>query len=107
MVGKITDKTENPIFPAYLSNVVLEGELSVWMEHASCSNIPAVTMAFVPQPGGKLGRIEMANFGQEVCAISAVCSGGCALQSFRQEKMQVGLAEFAVGADNPGSPQGV
>ena len=69
MVGKITDKTENLIFPAYLSSVLLEGELSVWMEHASYSNIPAVTMVFVPQPGGKLGRIEMANFGQEVGAI--------------------------------------
>lgn len=79
----------------------------MWLEHASCSNIPAVTMTFVPQPGGKLGRMKVANFGQEVCAISAVHSGGCALQSFRHEKKQVGLAEFAVGADNPGYPQGV
>lgn len=110
MSGKITNKTENPIFPAYFSNVLLEGALSVWLEHASCSNIPAVSMAFVPQPGGKLGRVEIANFGQEVCAVSAVCSGGCtggALQSFRQEKKKVGLAEFALGADKPGSPQGV
>jgi len=92
MSGKITDKTENLIFPAYLSNVVPEVELSVWMEHASYLNIPAVTMAFVPQPGGKLGRTEMSNSGQEVCAISAVRAGGCALHAFRQEKKASGLS---------------
>lgn len=74
---------------SFLPNVLLEGELSVWMEHISCSGIPAVAKAFDPQPGGKSSRIDMANFGQEACAILTVHSGGVHLSLSDRRKSRV------------------
>lgn len=78
----------------------------MWLEHASCSNIPAVTTTFVPQPGGKLGR-KWQTLGKSCVSSQQCVLVGVHFSLSDRKKKQVGLAEFAVGADNPGYPQGV